>query len=52
LDIIKDISELSINERQCIAIVCFQRFCNKYNIHLFSPLISLDKSENDLTPIC
>jgi len=23
---------LSINERQCIAIICFQRFCKKYNI--------------------
>ncbi len=31
---IKEISELSINERQCIAvIVSFQRFCNKYDIH-------------------
>lgn len=29
---IKKISELSINERQCIAIVSFERFCRNYNI--------------------
>jgi len=28
-DILKKVSELSINERQCVAIICFERYCRK-----------------------
>lgn len=28
----QELSKLSINERQCIAVICFERFCKKYNI--------------------
>lgn len=31
-NLLKQVSELSINERQCVAIVCFERYCRKHLI--------------------
>lgn len=32
LNIIDQVKALSINERQCVAVICLQRYCKKYKI--------------------
>jgi hypothetical protein len=33
LDIIKQIDRLSVIGRQCVAVICLERYCKKYNIN-------------------